>query len=230
MILQIETATSVCSAALSDKGHTVSTKELNEPNVHASQLTLLVDALMQDAGLRFSDLDAVAVSMGPGSYTGLRIGVSAAKGFCYAADLPLIAVPTLQAMAWGFRNSKSMILAEKALLVPMVDARRMEVYMGVFDQELEVVVDTSAEIIDEQSFFHYGNDIPVVLFGNGADKLMGVFEGNKQVDVQSGFLNSASHMSCLAFRKLEQGQLEDVAYFEPYYLKDFIPTTPRKAN
>src|SRR5690606_664677 len=168
--------TSVCSVALSDKGNTFSIKELHEPNVHASQLTLLVDTLMLEAGLGFTDLDAVAVSMGPGCYTGLRIGVSAAKGFCYAADLPLIAVPTLQAMAGGFLGRDHRLLSESILLVPMVDARRMEVYMAVFNRELEMTVNTSAEIMDEHSFAHYGEDSRFVLFGNGADKLTGLFD------------------------------------------------------
>lgn len=226
MILQIETATSVCSAALSDKGNTIGIKLLNEPNMHASRLTLLADELMQEAGLSFSGLDAVAVSKGPGSYTGLRIGVSTAKGFCYAADLPLISIPTLQSMASGFRNNSNEVFAENVLFVPMVDARRMEVYMSVFNHELESVTGTAAEIIDAHSFNRYGKEERLVLFGNGADKFSRVFEGNEQIHIESGFLNSAAHLSDLAFRKFEQRQFEDVAYFEPYYLKDFIPARP----
>ncbi len=230
MILQIETATSVCSAALSDKGNTIGIKQLNEPNMHASRLTLLVDALMQEAGLSFSGLDAVAVSKGPGSYTGLRIGVSTAKGFCYAADLPLIAIPTLESMASGFRSTSNEVFAENVLFVPMVDARRMEVYMSVFNHKLEPITGTAAEVIDAYSFDRYTKEVRLILFGNGADKFSGIFEGNKQIHVETGFLNSAAHMSDPAFRKFGQKQFEDIAYFEPYYLKDFIPARPREAG
>ena len=133
-------------------------------------------------------------------------------------------------MAWGFFHQNGRSLTEDVLLVPMVDARRMEVYMAGFDQELKMTVNTAAEIIDEHSFVHHDAYVRFVLFGNGADKLMGLFEGNQHVYVESGFLNSAGHMSSLAFRKFEQRQFEDVAYFEPYYLKDFIPTKPKKAD
>src|SRR5690554_6208209 len=149
-ILQIATATQVCSTALSANGETIACIDVDEPNVHASRLTLLIEELLQKGGLTFGDLSAVAVSKGPGSYTGLRIGVSTAKGLCYAADLPLIGIDTLAGMASGFAASHSDFIVAGTQLCPMVDARRMEVYTATFDHHLEWIATPKAAVIDAQ--------------------------------------------------------------------------------
>ena len=227
-ILQIDTATQVCSAALSANGETMACIDIDEPNVHASRLTLLVEELMQKTGLTVNDLSAVAVSEGPGSYTGLRIGVSTAKGLCYAADLPLIGVDTLAAMANGFITSGDRFMAAGIQLHPMVDARRMEVYTAVFDHRLAQLIAPKAVVIDEQSFDDLGTGRQAVLFGNGADKFAELFAGYVHVDVVTGFKNSAGHLSGPAYRAFLAGEFADVAYFEPYYLKDFVATKPKR--
>ncbi len=227
-ILQIETATQVCSVALSTNGIVVAYRDMDESNVHASQLTLLVEEVLKESGLSFADLSAVAVSKGPGSYTGLRIGVSTAKGFCYAADLPLIGVNTLAGMAMGFAEMDAGDLAENAWLCPMVDARRMEVYSAVYDHQLRPIAPVAANIIDERSFDYLDADQKIILFGSGADKFKALFETDGQVEVIFGFKNSARHMSTLAYQAFLNGEFEDVAYFEPYYLKDFVATKPRQ--
>ncbi|GGG85485.1 tRNA (adenosine(37)-N6)-threonylcarbamoyltransferase complex dimerization subunit type 1 TsaB [Parapedobacter pyrenivorans] len=225
-ILQIETATQVCSVALSANGETVAFRDIDEPNVHAAQLTLIVDELLRTSGLSFKDLEAIAVGKGPGSYTGLRIGISTAKGFCYATDLPLIGVDTLAGMTAGFIANHSPIAANTQLC-PMVDARRMEVFAAVYDNQFQPVVPPAATIIDAQSFEHLNVGQRIILFGSGADKLETLFAANEQVEVISHFKNSARHMSYLAYRAFQDEQFADVAYFEPYYLKDFVATTPK---
>ena len=151
LILQIETATAVCSCALSLNGETIALRELNQANVHIEKLTLLIEEVLEAAGRTLKDLNAVAVSMGPGSYTGLRIGVSTAKGLCYALDIPLLAVSTLDAMASGFLE-KHPDLQNEALICPMIDARRREVYSAVYAADLSKIEPVAARIIDESSF------------------------------------------------------------------------------
>ncbi|MEC3880593.1 tRNA (adenosine(37)-N6)-threonylcarbamoyltransferase complex dimerization subunit type 1 TsaB [Parapedobacter sp. 10938] len=228
-ILQLETGTQVCSAALSVNGETVANIDIDEPNVHASRLTLLVEELLQKTGLTFGDLSAVAVSKGPGSYTGLRIGVSTAKGLCYATDLPLIGIDTLAAMATGFAAAQGGSAVDaNTRLCPMVDARRMEVYTAVFDRQLQSISPTSAVIVDSQSFAYLGDKHRIVLFGTGADKLTELFAESPSIEVVTGFKNSASHLSRLADCAFREQQFVDVAYFEPYYLKDFVATPPKR--
>ncbi len=227
-ILQIETATQVCSVALSANGETIAHIDVDEPNVHASRLTLLVDELLRKAGLEFGSLSAVAVSKGPGSYTGLRIGVSTAKGFCYAADLPLIGIDTLAGMAAGFTAADGGVALSNTRLCPMIDARRMEVYTAVFGDKLLQVSPPRALVIDAHSFDDVESGHQIVLFGSGADKLASLFAGHERVEVVAGFKNSAAHLSELAYRAFLKGAYADVAYFEPYYLKDFVVTTPKK--
>lgn len=227
LILQIETATSVCSCALSWKGETIALKELNQPNVHIEKLTLLIAEVMEAAGRTLGDLEAVAVSMGPGSYTGLRIGVSTAKGLCYALDIPLLAVNTLDTMAAGFMEQYPE-RAEQALICPMIDARRREVYSAIYTTNLDLVAPVAARIIDENSFFDASISDKLVLFGDGAEKFEDTFAGSKSVEVMLGFVNSARYLSKPAYQKAQQGAFEDVAYFEPFYLKDFVPTKPKK--
>ena len=228
-ILQIETATQVCSVALSADGETIAFQDIDEPNVHAARLTLMVEELLRTTNLSFKDLAAVAVGKGPGSYTGLRIGVSTAKGFCYATDLPLIGVDTLAGMAAGFIANYSLI-AENVQLCPMVDARRMEVYAAVYDNWLRSITPPAATIIDAQSFEFLEADNRIILFGSGADKLEALFADNEQVEVVSQFKNSARHLSHLAYRAFRDSQFADVAYFEPYYLKDFVATTAKQRS
>jgi len=226
-ILQIETATPVCSVALSTNGETIAFRDVNEPNIHASRLTLLISELLEETGLGFKDLAGVAVSKGPGSYTGLRIGVSTAKGLCYATDLPLIGVDTLEGMVAGFKELYPGVCAGYARLCPMIDARRMEVYLAIYDQTLQPVMPVSAVVIDAQSFSTEETDRKIVLFGSGADKLKGLFSDNDEVHVVTGFLNSARFLSHKAYQAFLAGEFVDVAYFEPYYLKEFVTTVPK---
>lgn len=227
-ILQLETATPVCSVAVAHNGKTVARVEADGPNLHASHLTLFIEQALVEAGLVGDELAAVAVSMGPGSYTGLRIGVSTAKGLCYALDIPLIAVNTLEAMAHGFCIKNDGNQAMDAVLVPMIDARRMEVYMAKYNFRLQVLEEAVARIIDANSFPSVGKDSRYILFGSGADKFADFFSGNDEVHVETGFRNAASFFDLLAYKRYKERVFEDVVYFEPYYLKDFIATTPKK--
>ena len=224
LILQLETSTSSCSVSLALNGEILALKEINERNAHAIQLTLFIEEVMAAAGKTLKELDAVAVSMGPGSYTGLRIGVSTAKGLCYALDIPLIAINTLQAMALGF---KALRQDNSALYCPMIDARRMEVYSAVYNGQLEEVLPVEARIIDEQSFQALLAKQRIIFFGDGAMKCQEVLGSNANTVFVPDFLNSAKDLSALAFERFSNQQFEDVAYFEPYYLKDFLATQPR---
>ena len=185
---------------------------------HSEKITLFIDKVMKKAGISYDQLDAVAVSMGPGSYTGLRIGVSTAKGICYAVSKPLIAVETLHAMAYGCKNN--------GILIPMIDARRMEVYAAIFDENVNKIKDTEAVIIDGNSFSELKKDHHLFLFGDGADKCAELFENDDKITVIKEFYCSARYMNVIAQRKLNAKDFVDVAYFEPFYLKNFVPGTP----
>lgn len=224
IILQIETATPVCSAAISRDGITIALKEEQASNIHAGSLTLFIQDVMLQAGLQFSDLDAIAVSKGPGSYTGLRIGVSTAKGLCFALDKPLIAVDTLQMMAAGFLAKHP---TKQGLICSMIDARRMEVFTAVFDTDLNYVQPTSAKIIDAESFTTALSDSAVTFIGDGAMKCSEILAHPRATFLADNF-NSAANMSTLANQRFLAVAFEDVAYFEPFYLKDFVFTTPKK--
>lgn len=224
LILQIETSTTSCSVALSENGHTIALKEINERNAHASSLTLFIEDVLRQKECSPKDLSAVAVSMGPGSYTGLRIGVSAAKGLCYALDIPLIAVGTLKAMASGI---SSRYKEPGLLFCPMIDARRMEVYTAVFNQAAEEVAPVEAKIIDATSFSDLLKDNKMIFFGDGALKCRETLGGNPNAVFDTSFVNSAADLSAIAYRKFTEGRFEDTAYFEPYYLKDFIAGKPK---
>ncbi|WP_293955774.1 MULTISPECIES: tRNA (adenosine(37)-N6)-threonylcarbamoyltransferase complex dimerization subunit type 1 TsaB [unclassified Sphingobacterium] len=227
LILQIDTSTTVCSVALSENGQTLHVINLDEPNAHAAKLTILIEEILKQTGRNMQDLNAVAVSMGPGSYTGLRIGVSTAKGLCYALDIPLIAINTLEALFVGYRSQFGLTVGEAYL--PMLDARRMEVYTAVYDHDATLVRATSAEIIDIDYFNGLLLDYDrVQLFGAGADKFETLFSSTERVNILSGFKDSAAFLSPLAFEKFERKLFEDVAYFEPFYLKDFVVTTAKK--
>ena len=178
------------------------------------------------ANIGYSQLDAVAVSKGPGSYTGLRIGVSTAKGICYAADLPLMAIDTLEAMAYGMKVKLGSQISNNDLLIPMIDARRMEVYAAVFDANLHKINDTAALVIDENSFEDLQKEHRLWLFGDGAPKLKKVFENQPNISIIDGFKPSAAYMLPLVDKALKEKDFVDVAYFEPFYLKDFVAGKP----
>jgi tRNA threonylcarbamoyladenosine biosynthesis protein TsaB len=222
VILQIETATTSCSVALAIDGKVLAFKQINERNIHAEIITLFIEELVSKAGLTYNELDAIAVSSGPGSYTGLRIGVSTAKGLCFALNKPLIAIETLEAMAYAIIGEKIMEVDEDTLLCPMIDARRMEVYCALFNSNGLKVRPTAADIIDEHSFSDYLNKYKILFFGDGADKCEAVLGANSNAQFLPGFINSATYLTQKAAEKFNKKEFEDVAYFEPYYLKDFI--------
>ena len=212
-ILNIETATKNCSVCLSRDGQAIMVKEYaGEGYTHAEKLHVFIGEALEDAGITFKDLAAVAVSRGPGSYTGLRIGVSAAKGLCYALEIPLIAIDTLSLLA-------RKITVEHGSIVPMIDARRMEVYSAVFDAGFQNTREIRAEIITTESFKEL--DAPVHLLGDGADKCREVLTGDKFI-YHDVLYPSAQEMAPLSYDKYKKSDTVDVAYFEPFYLKDFI--------
>lgn len=220
MILQIETATTVCSVALSENGKILACREADQRNIHAEKITVFVNEVLQAAGKSFNNIDAIAISSGPGSYTGLRIGVSAAKGLSFALDKPLIAVETLEAMAAGLIDQSS--FEQNTLLCPMIDARRMEVYTAIFDLNGNKILPTTAEIIDGNSFSDLLSRHKIIFFGDGAEKCREVLAVHPNAEVVGDFTNSAKHLTKRATEKYLAKEFEDVAYFEPYYLKDFI--------
>lgn len=221
--LTIETSTEVCSAALFKNDQLVALKEEGGQYSHAEKLAVFIEALFQESELTPQDLSAVAVSKGPGSYTGLRIGVSMAKGLCFALNIPLIAIDTLKSMAWGVAQQK----LDKALLCPMVDARRMEVYTAMFTNELETKKPVEAVIVDENYLQQELEDNLVYIFGNGAEKCTSLLNHSNLKYIENQ-LPSASKMGELAMEKFLNEQFEDVAYFEPFYLKDFIAIKGKK--
>ncbi len=231
LILNIETATGVCSVALARGGQLIGLKESNTKNSHSSVLTQFIDEVVKTAGVDLHDLDAVGVSEGPGSYTGLRIGVASAKGLCYALEKPLIGVSTLRAMAIGMPHpptpSPGREGENKILYCPMIDARRMEVYCAIFDENGNEIRETRAEIIDENSFMEYLGKNKVVFAGDGAVKCRPLFENHPNAVFSENFQTSAKFMISLSEEKFSQKKFEDLAYFEPYYLKDFIAGKPR---
>ncbi len=215
LILNLETATTNCSVSLAKDGQLLSIKEHDTPNYsHSEQLHIFIAEVLQSASVEINEIDAIAVSKGPGSYTGLRIGVSAAKGLCFALDIPLISIPTLESMA----NQVNMLNYD--FIVPVLDARRMEVYSAVFNGGIEVR-ETRAEIIDENSFQDYIGKGTVLLTGNGAEKCK-PFLAHENVSFDIDIVPSAREMCKLSYRKYLQKDFENTAYFDPYYLKDFL--------
>ena len=223
-ILHIETSTDVCSVAVSQDGASIFSKEDFKGPSHATELGVFVDEALSFADSHAIPVDAVAVSCGPGSYTGLRIGVSMAKGICYGRSIPLIGLPTLEVMCVPvllFRD-----LPEDALLCPMIDARRMEVYAAVYDRALRVKREIGADIVDENSYSDFLAERPVYFFGNGAAKCK-----DKLQHPNARFLDDihplAKWMFPLAEKAMAQGKFDDVAYFEPFYLKEFVASKPK---
>ena len=232
MILCLETSTAVCSVALVENGKVIALRESLDGQNHAEKITIFIDEVMKEAKVSYRDLDAVATSMGPGSYTGLRIGVSTAKGLCYAMEKPLIAIDTLAAMAWGFKDYKTTRLQDNKLestdiLCPMIDARRMEVYSAFFNEKLERISETNAIVIDENSFMEMKQNSHLYLFGDGADKLASLFENDENITVVEKFHCSAAYMAELADKAFKNNDFVDTAYFEPFYLKNFVPGMPK---
>lgn len=221
-ILNIETATKNCSVSLAKEGKTILCKEIAEEGYsHAERLHVFIEDLVHEAGIHFKDIQAIAVSQGPGSYTGLRIGVSAAKGLCYALNVPLIAVDTLQVLA-------SQVQVEDGLIIPMIDARRMEVYSAIFDVKFEKIRETQAEVITENSFETISETVYFV--GDCADKCKSVITKSNFIFLEEIKFPSATAMSILSFSKFQNKDFEDLAYFEPYYLKDFMITPSKKVG
>lgn len=224
-ILHIETSTQVCSVALSEDGQCIFSKTDFEGPSHAVTLGIYVDEALSFADSHAIPLDAVAVSCGPGSYTGLRIGVSMAKGICYGRNLPLIGIPTPEVMCVPLLLDEE--LPEDALLCPMIDARRMEVYAALYDRALHPVREIEAVIIDESSYEEYLNRGPVYFFGNGAAKCK-----EKILHPNARFVEDihplAKWMFPLAEKAFARGDFKDVAYFEPFYLKEFVASKPKK--
>ena len=222
-ILLIETSTSLCSAALSEDGAIVSYVESTEPRVHASMTAPFVKKVLGDN--KVSDCDAVCVSRGPGSYTGLRVGVSTAKGLCFGGDIPLLSVGTLDTLA--FQAIGEGLLPEGCrYIVPIIDARRMEVYSAIFSPSGEQLRDVKSEIIDAQSFAKELSEGPVLFIGDGAKKCSEVISSGNAYFSQC--CPKASSMAIPAERSYKEKRFEDVAYFEPFYLKDFVATVSRK--
>ena len=230
LILCIETGTDICSVGIARDGELLSLRESDEGRDHARKVGVFVDELLRETGIAPDDLDAVAVGKGPGSYTGLRIGVSFAKGLCYGLRKPLLAVGSLDALVEVAREDyEAGILAvddwQHARLCPMVDARRMEVYAQVFDSQGTPLTDVSAEVVSEESFAAYRQaGEPFVIFGSGARKCADLLAGATFVEVTP----SARGLVRLAQQALDEGRTEDIAYFEPFYLKDFVVTTSKK--
>ena len=216
LILNLETATTNCSVCLAKEGEIIALRENNTPNYsHAEQLHVFIQECLHEANYLPNDLDAIAVSKGPGSYTGLRIGVSAAKGLCFALDVQLISVATLDSMASQLK------IAEDEYIIPVLDARRLEVYSAVFDSHLNEIRETRAEIIEEYSFHDYLKNNKVHFLGSGAEKIKSILSNpNAEFDVKS--VPSSKEMAALSDVKFKSKDFEDVAYFEPYYLKDFM--------
>ena len=224
LILCIETSTTNCSVALAKNGKVVALKENCEGLNHSVLAAPYVDEILKENNIGIEQLDAVAVSMGPGSYTGLRIGVSLAKGLCYGAKIPLISIPTLQALTV---EAAMQTQDENALYIPMIDARRMEVYSAVCKANGEQITDTQAIIVEPDFYNEYINNGKVYLFGNGSAKTKEILTSPNIIFIDN-IETSARGCAPIAEVKFNQSQFEDVAYFEPFYLKDFIATTPKK--
>ncbi|MBQ0016989.1 MAG: tRNA (adenosine(37)-N6)-threonylcarbamoyltransferase complex dimerization subunit type 1 TsaB [Bacteroidales bacterium] len=221
-ILLLETATAVCSVAVATDGRVDGERHVDKPNAHSTYLSQTVQDLMNDCGVRFADLDGVCVSGGPGSYTGLRIGVSTAKGYCYALHKPLLSVPTLQSMAAHYY---ALHPEYNGMVCPMIDARRMECYAAIYRRDgqlLTEVRDVRADIIAADSFAEYLCQGDVVFIGDGAAKTQPILGAHQHALYDNSFQMSAAGMAMIAELKLQQSLTEDVAYYEPFYLKDFV--------
>ena len=229
LILCIETGTDICSVGIARDGELMSLRESDQGRDHAKQVAVFVDELLRETGVKPDELDAVAVGMGPGSYTGLRIGVSFAKGLCYGLNIPLLAVGSLEALTdVAIKDYEAGIIQvegwDEAFLCPMVDARRMEVYTQIFNSRWEAQSEVSAEIITEDSFSQWRAKGKLVIFGNGAAKCQEMLPDAIYIDVAP----SARGLTRIAHQLFEAGKTVDIAYFEPFYLKDFVVIPSKK--
>lgn len=215
-ILSLETATTVCSVGLHEAGKLIALAEVHREHSHASKLALLIDEVIRGAGVEMQQLQAIAVSSGPGSYTGLRIGASTAKGLCYALSIPLISVGTLEILSAQINK----VNVTSSWLCPMIDARRMEVYCRLSDSRDQEILPVEAKIIDETSFAGQLETHPIIFFGDGAEKCANVIK-HQNASFLTGISPSARDMGAIAWRKLQDGRVEDLVHFEPSYLKEF---------
>ncbi len=227
--LLIESGTNVCSVAISADGKVIGLKESADEKAHASQLTQFIDQLTKETGISISQLDAIVVSKGPGSYTGLRIGVSAAKGICYAAEKPLISISSLDSMVYGASELYKSMIEKNSIdfYCPMIDARRMEVYTALYDKTFSKIRETEAQVVDETTFSDVLENKKILFFGNGAIKCRETINHSNAFFVDN-FYPSAQFMISLAIKAAIDKTFEDIAYFEPYYLKDFVATVSQK--
>ena len=222
LLLHIETATKVCSVALSLNGKLIHfIEETSEKYIHSERLTILIETLMFESSRNLADLNAITIDKGPGSFTGLRIGVSVAKGLCYALKKPLISVDSLVGLYYGFKNINNEV-SQNELILPMIDARRMEVYTSGFKSNGEIIFPTSARVVNNSFFEQFNEFQKVHVFGDGAKKVMDSFVNNRLV-FHSEILCSATHLIERSYEKYCKNTFENLAYFEPYYLKDFKP-------
>lgn len=232
LILHIETSTDICSVALSEGDQQLSLVESGPERSHATLLNVYIRKTFEDSARKLDLIDAVAISKGPGSYTGLRIGVSTAKGIAYALEKPLLALGSLENMAIGAKKDQSIINlwnehGDELLLCPMIDARRMEVYTCFYSMDMKVIKSVSADVVEKNSYNKLLEKHHICFFGNGSGKCEQVLDHPHALFV-SGIDPSAGHMITPVLNRFKQQQFEDVAYFEPFYLKDFIATVPKK--
>ncbi len=225
LILSLETSTTVCSVALHKQGVLLDTLEDHTPNSHSALLTVLMENILKKQKLEVNELDAIAVSIGPGSYTGLRIGASVAKGLAYGAEIPVIAIPTLKVIASALSESGNEI-DDSALICPMIDARRMEVYSAIYSQSLEAIEDVAPKIVDGDSYKDILDKNKIYFCGNGSQKCKEVILNNNAIFIDDIY-PSAKMMGKLVYEKFQNKEFEDVAYFEPFYLKSAAVTVPK---
>ena len=223
LILSLETSTTVCSVALHDNGKLIASSEMHKEQSHASKLAVLIDQVVKLADISMNSLQAIAVSEGPGSYTGLRIGVSTAKGLCFALGIPLISVGTLPLMAKQMQVKS--ILDNNTWLCPMIDARRMEVYCQLFDREMNALQSIEAKVIDEESFKESLGDRKIIFFGDGAAKCKSAITDPNAFFIDA-IVPSAKELGILASEKFLRNELENLVTFEPFYLKEFLIKKP----
>ncbi|MBR4497840.1 MAG: tRNA (adenosine(37)-N6)-threonylcarbamoyltransferase complex dimerization subunit type 1 TsaB [Bacteroidales bacterium] len=225
-ILSIETATSVCSVALHEDGQCVVLKEISEPNAHSEKLTVLIEEALRERNITIADCDAVAISKGPGSYTGLRIGTSVAKGLCYACSLPLITVDTLEALALSCKNAVNND-SEDNIYMPMIDARRMEVYTSQWNWKMQNTMETNALVVTYEAKASFEPTKQYFLCGDGCEKCKETLE-SPNIQFFSEIRATAKTIGDIASEMFDRKEFADVAYFEPFYLKEFQATTPKK--
>jgi tRNA threonylcarbamoyladenosine biosynthesis protein TsaB len=225
IILLIETATDVCSVGISINGNLISIEESFVKNAHAAQLQILVETAIKKAAITLNQINAVAISIGPGSYTGLRVGLSAAKGYCFALNIPLIAIDTLESLTYQASNLLS--IKKTDYYIPLLDARRMEVYTGVWDASLNKIKEVTPVILDAFSFQDYLAKGDCIIFGSGAQKFKDICNATNLIYLKDVYA-SVKGMAVIAFHAFQESKFADIAYIEPFYLKDFVGTTPKK--